>query len=159
MKYSPSLYLLWNHAVVEGQLLSHNTVEPRVWRSGRKYKTSVGTVLVTKVLRQARGVGFASGDTISFSYPYGRPISEVEGLEYIGDYVEDPKDLTIGSHGSYSFMINKKGVMPGHWFFQTEDHIPDLELFVSRFEADSTGTITEFKSRYPNFRIRLDLTK
>lgn len=159
IEYSPSLYILWNHAVVEGQLLSHDTVEPREWTSNRKYKTNIGTVLVTKVLRQANGVGFSPGDTISFLYPYGRPISEVEGLEYIGGQFSDPKDLTVGSHGLFSFKVNKRGVMPGKWFYQTEERLPAIESFVAKFEADSTGTITEFKSQYPNLRVRLELSK
>jgi hypothetical protein len=78
-------------------------------------------------------------------------------LEYIGGHFGNQKDLTIGSRGLFSFIVNKKGVMPGKWFYQTEESLPAIESFMSKFEADSTGTIKEFKSQYPNFRIRLEL--
>ncbi len=159
LEYSPSLHVLLNHALVEGELLAHYSVESRVWGGGRKYKTKEGTVLVKRVLRQAAGAGFASGDTITFSYPYGRPISDVEGLVYVGGHDGGPKDLDVGSRGLFSFFVNKKGNRPGRWFYRTDKNLPNVEAFIAKFEADSTSTIAEVKSQHPNLRLRLQLPK
>ena len=85
-------------------------------------------------------------------------MSDNEDLNNIGEQAAPPLEVEVGDSGLFSFLVKKNRlIMPGKWFHQSSDQLESVEEFIARFAADSTGVVREFKAKYPNVRLRLEV--
>lgn len=155
-EFDPGLYVLWNHLVVVGELVSHGHVAPRRWGNDYKRYTIEGAIVVLNVVRQARGLSVAPGDTLHFSYPYGQPISEEEEVTVWTEHAGKALEVDVGARGLFTLKRNVYGYIPGIWFSTGSEHQQEIETFLEKFSANPDSTVAGIREKYPTVRLRLE---
>lgn len=148
--YHPALFVYHSRLIVEGELLSDRGVDYSECiadrQTGWRFPSNAACVRIHRVLHQACGLSYATGDTVCFRYrteiyastePKGTRSLAVTGLVY------ENAGIGVGCVAVFSVdRANDGGLLRGPWSPLDEERVAEVEEFIAALEANTIDETT-----------------